>query len=167
MQQVSAKIDPKKKSLVITKNNASFHKEIIVFVLYTLTIYGLIFLFYFFLREKIATWAFIIFSFVFFSVFFLMNREKLRRRIIGIERCDDKYFLNKIFSHKIEEPKKIVLYEFIGETFINSIGNISLKISNKEYPLYYAATDESASYIKSKLEDFFQEELEIQKRKIF
>lgn len=159
--------------VIVTESDFSIHKtrktaikEWGLFILYSLVIYFSVFLFYYYLRKHVKVEYFVLFSVAFFVFYIMMNRKKLKTKVVRINRIDGEFFIGSS-SFNISDKKIIVLYEFSGELYINAIGNLYLKVRKNEYPLYYGATHEQVSYIKDKLEMFFSEQIEIERKMLY
>jgi hypothetical protein len=65
------------------------------------------------------------------------------------------------------DSKSLVVYEYAGETLINSIGNLSIKMSDREYKIFNSASEQTINEIKSALNEFFCYIVKCGKRKFF
>lgn len=167
MQQVKIVFKKEKKSITIQKNRHSYYKEILVFSVFTFTIYATLTLFYLPFKESTPLWIFYLASAIYFYLFFLLNRKKINYSLLTIKRDGNTYVINKKFIHKTDVSIKIILYEFAGEALLQSVGNIFLSVNNKEYLLYYAATEETIEYIKTSLDLFFNKKLLCERKFIY
>lgn len=103
---INIRITNDKKEILITQNQRSFFRRILIFIIYSFTLYSVLFLFYFFIRNKIPIYLFVFGSAVFFIGWFILNRQKLKYHIISIIKDDNFYIINKVFRHKENDIKK-------------------------------------------------------------
>jgi hypothetical protein len=79
----------------------------------------------------------------------------------------NQFLINGKYFHSKMDPKSLVIYEFAGETIINSIGNISIKMGSREYKIFNSASEQTVNEIKAALDDFFDISLNVEKKNLY
>ncbi len=160
-------INVDKDTLTLSQSRKSFVKNILYFCFLCLFILGGLSLFYFFLNDRINIWTYIVSASIIVLLYFLLNKKRLRSAIIKLRINGNFLIINDQIKFDVTCNKKMILYEFTGETLINTEGNLFLNLNNCEYPLAYGVTLNTIDQIHKAIDLFFGEPILLEKGKIY
>ena len=113
---------------------------------------------------EVRTLYFFISSFSFLVLFGLVVRKSISPPQFRIKSLPNGFLVNGASFHLESESKYLIVYEFAGETLINSVGSLSLQIGHREYELFISANENTITKIRVALKDFFQTDLVVKKK---
>src|SRR5687767_6824320 len=80
------------------------------FAIHTLVIYSFVFVMYYFLRKNIRVEYFVLFSVLFFVVFYFINKKHLKTRTVKIDKTVNGYRFEDGAIYAMDVKKTFVLY---------------------------------------------------------
>lgn len=152
--------------LKITTNKPTLFSRIIITLLFVLSILSILLWIYLSINKK---WDY--FEYLFFSIIciflLILSQRMIHNSSFTIESISNQFLINGKYLHSNMDSKCLVVYEYAGETIINSIGNLSIKMGGREYKIFNSASEQTINEIKSALNEFFAISLNVEKKILY
>jgi hypothetical protein len=149
-------------AFMIKKTRRAFVSDLVWFVIFMVAIAVMIGLLYLYISISVNPLHVFLFGMLFLFMCILYYRNKQKGAVTSIIKKENQYWIGNEFAFDVKERKGLVVYDKAGDTFSDFAGSLYLKVKTSEYPLCTGATEEDLLEIKSRLEHYFGEQLEVE-----
>jgi hypothetical protein len=150
--------------LLIKKARRALVSDLIWFTIFIVAMAALTGLLYFFVSIRINPLHVFLFAMLFLFMGVLYYKNKMNGAVTNITKKESQYWVGDKFN--LNEKKGLVVYDTTGDSLSDFAGDLYLKVKTSEYPLCTGVTEEDLLEIKTKLELYFGEELEVEWKRV-
>lgn len=149
-------------AFLIKKTRRAFVMDMIWFAVFMLAMAAIFVFLYLYISVKVNPLHIFLFGLLFMFMCILYYRNKIIGAVSSIIKRGNEYWVGNQFAFDVNEKKGLVVYETAGELLADFAGSLYLKVKTSEYPLYTGVTEEELLEIKTQLELYFSEPLELE-----
>lgn len=166
MQASSFNIEVTGTELLIKKTRRALVTDLAWFAIFIIAMAAIIGLLYLYISIKVNPLHVFLFGMLFLFMCMLYYKNKVNGAVTRIIKKKNQYWIGKEFAFDVNERKGLVVYDTSGDTLSDFAGNLYLKVNTSEYPLCTGATEEDLLEIRSRLELYFSEQLEVEWKRV-
>jgi hypothetical protein len=153
--------------LLIKKTRRALVADLVWVTIFIVAMAAIIGLLYLYISIKVNPLHVFLFGMLFLFMGVLYYKNKMNGAVTRITKKENQYWIGNEFAFDVNERKGLVVYDTAGDTFADFAGNLYLKVKTSECPLCTGATEEDLLEIKSTMELYFSEQLEVEWKREF
>ena len=152
--------------LLIKKIKRALVADLVWFTIFMVAMAAIIGLLYLYISIKVNPLHVFLFGMIFLFMGLLYYKNKVNGAVTRITKKENRYWIGDEFAFAVNERKGLVVYDTAADTISDFSGNLYLKVKTSEYSLCTGATEEDLLEIKSSLELYFGEQLEVEWKRV-
>lgn len=152
--------------LLIKKTRRALVADLVWFTIFIVAMAAIFGLLYLYISIKVNPLHVFLFGMLFLFMGMLYYKNKVNGAVTRIAKKENQYWIGNEFAFDVNVRKGLVVYDTTGDTLSDFSGNLYLKVKTNEYPLCTGATEEDLLEIKSRLELYFGEQLEVEWKRV-
>lgn len=166
MQASSFNIEVTGAEFLIKKTRRALVTDLVWFAIFIVAMATIIGLLYLYISINVNPLHVFLFGMLFLFMCMLYYKNKVNGAVTRIIKKENQYWIGKEFAFHVNERKGLVVYDTSGDTLSDFAGDLYLKVKTSEYQLCSGATEEDLLEIRSGLELYFSEQLDVEWKRV-